>query len=201
MWEGIQAPASHTFVGGAWRPYPSPETAKPLAAARLWGPWVVPYRRGLYGRRGLPGYCRWVRLQRRITLPAAGGGAPTREAPFARTQDIGYILARMRYEILLAPGAVRELGELPAYDRAAVRDGIERHLRHTPTKVSRSRIKRLRGLSRPQFRLRIDNTRVFYDITDQTVEILAIISKAQAQAWLAQHGQPDAGGAAGAGEG
>lgn len=107
----------------------------------------------------------------------------------------------MRYEIVLAPSAVRELSRLPAHHRAEVRDGIERHLRHEPTKVSKSRIKRLRGLSRPQFRLRIDETRVFYDVTDKTVEVLAIVSKGQAQAWLAEHGQPDPGGAPGGGEG
>jgi len=107
----------------------------------------------------------------------------------------------MRYEILLAPSAVRELNGLPAHHRSEVRDGIERHLRHEPTKASKSRIKRLRGLSRPQFRLRIEETRVFYDVTDKTVEILAIVSKAQAQAWLAEHGQPDPGGAPGRGEG
>ncbi len=99
-------------------------------------------------------------------------------------------MARMRYAIVLAPGAVRELRALPAHVRARVRDAIERHLRHEPTKLSQSRIKRLRGLSRPQFRLRIDETRVFYDVTHETVEILAIISKAQAAAWLAASGQP-----------
>jgi mRNA-degrading endonuclease RelE of RelBE toxin-antitoxin system len=57
--------------------------------------------------------------------------------------------------------------------------------------VSKSRIKRLRGLIRPQYRLRIDNLRVFYDVTEQEVEVLAIIPKEQAQAWLAEEGTPD----------
>jgi mRNA-degrading endonuclease RelE of RelBE toxin-antitoxin system len=107
----------------------------------------------------------------------------------------------MRYAIVLAPGAVRELTALTAYHRAKVRAAIERHLRHEPAKVSKSRIKRLRGLSRPQFRLRVDDTRVFYDVTDKAVAVLAIISKAQAEAWLAEHGQPDPGSAPGEGEG
>ena len=107
----------------------------------------------------------------------------------------------MRYEILLAPSAVRELRALPAHDRARVKEEIERHLRHEPTKLSKSRIKRLRGLSRPQFRLRTDDIRVFYDVTDTTVQILAIISKAQAAAWLEEQGTPDPGSAAGEGKG
>jgi len=64
------------------------------------------------------------------------------------------------------------------------------HLRHAPTKVSKSRIKRLRGLSRPQYRLRTDTIRVSYDVTGVTVEILAIVLKEKAQAWLAQFGNP-----------
>jgi hypothetical protein len=51
---------------------------------------------------------------------------------------------------------------------------------------------------------------VFYDITDEaTVEVLAIISKTEAQRWLDEHGTPggepppssDAPGGAGGGEG
>ena len=106
----------------------------------------------------------------------------------------------MRYDIVLAPSAVRELQALPAHVRARVRDSLERHLRHVPTKVSKSRIKRLRGLSRPQFRLRIDDIRVFYDVTDATVEVLAIISKLQAAEWLQERGEEASGGTAGEGE-
>ena len=107
----------------------------------------------------------------------------------------------MRYAIVLAPSAVRELRALPAHLRARVRDELERHLHHAPTKVSKSRIKRLRGLSRPQFRLRIDDIRVFYDVTDTAVEVLAIISKAQASEWLGEHGEEPTGRAPGKGEG
>jgi len=107
----------------------------------------------------------------------------------------------MRFEIILAPSAVQELRTLPADVRARVRDGIERHLRHEPRKVSKSRIKRLRGMSRPQFRLRIDEVRVFYDVKGETVEILAVIGKEQAQSWLEAEGTADPGSAAGEGEG
>jgi mRNA interferase RelE/StbE len=107
----------------------------------------------------------------------------------------------MRYDIVLAPGAVRELQALPAYGRARVREALELHLRHEPSKVSKSRIKRLRGLSRPQFRLRIDDLRVCYDVTDATVEVLAIISKAQATGWLEERGAKESGGSSGEGEG
>ena len=42
----------------------------------------------------------------------------------------------------------------------------------TLAKVSKSRIKRLRGLTRPQYRLRVDEFRVLYDIEGQEVQIL-----------------------------
>ena len=98
----------------------------------------------------------------------------------------------MRYDILLAPEAVEDLDQLKAGVRAAVRDAMEQHLRHQPTKASKSRIKRLRGFSRPQYRLRVgDDIRVFYDVTDDAVEVLAIVAKSEADAWLAKEGESD----------
>ena len=107
----------------------------------------------------------------------------------------------MRFEIALAPDAVRALTTLRARWRAELRDAIETHLRHEPRKVSKSRIKRLRGMSKPQFRLRVGEIRVFYDVTDETVEVLAIVTKAQTQEWLEEEGAPDERGGPGEGEG
>jgi mRNA-degrading endonuclease RelE of RelBE toxin-antitoxin system len=94
----------------------------------------------------------------------------------------------VRFEIVLSPRAVTHLRSLPAHIRSRARDALERHLRYEPTKVSRSRIKRLRGLERPQYRLRVDDTRVFYDVKEKQVEVLAIEPKALAQAWLDDEG-------------
>jgi mRNA-degrading endonuclease RelE of RelBE toxin-antitoxin system len=106
----------------------------------------------------------------------------------------------VRYEIILAPVAVGQLRALPARLRSQVRDAIERHLRHEPTKLSKSRIKRLRGLDQPQYRLRVEETRVFYDVKGDTVEVLAIVPKAQAQAWLDDEGVPPEAGGSGEGQ-
>lgn len=95
----------------------------------------------------------------------------------------------MRHEIVLAPEAVEDFKTLKAFDRETIRDAIEDHLRHEPTKPSKSRIKRLRGLRRPQYRLRVGEIRVFYDVTEKVVEVLAIVSKTGAAAWLARHGE------------
>src|SRR5579884_4128795 len=98
----------------------------------------------------------------------------------------------MRYEIVLAPEALADLDSLRANARATVRDALEEHFRQQPTKTSRSRIKRLRGFSHPQYRLRVgDDIRVFYDVAGETVQILAIVPKSQTNAWLREHGEND----------
>ena len=107
----------------------------------------------------------------------------------------------MRFDILLSPDAGAQLGALPAHSRAEVRDGIELHLRYEPTKLSKSRIKRLRGLEQPQYRLRLSEIRVFYDVTETEVHVLAIVSKADAQAWLDEQGTPTSPSGPGQGEG
>jgi mRNA interferase RelE/StbE len=95
----------------------------------------------------------------------------------------------MRYEILLAPEAFEDLEALRANARTEVKDAIQLHLRHEPTKQSKSRIKRLRGLARPQFRLRVGDVRVFYDVREARVEILAIVAKGHARRWLEREGE------------
>jgi mRNA interferase RelE/StbE len=95
----------------------------------------------------------------------------------------------MQHTIVLAPEAVDDLYRLNANVRAEVKGGIERHLRHEPTKVSRSRIKRLKGITRPQYRLRVNEVRVFYDVSEDTVEVLAIVEKSAAAEWLERHGE------------
>jgi mRNA interferase RelE/StbE len=96
----------------------------------------------------------------------------------------------MPFAIILAPQAVEDFRGLKANVRAEVRAALEAHLRHEPEKVSRSRIKRLRGLRKPQYRLRVGDTRIFYDVTETTVEVLAIVIKSEAQSWLALFGKP-----------
>lgn len=98
----------------------------------------------------------------------------------------------MRYEIVLAPEAVEDLHSLKAKDRAQVQEAIEHHLRHEPTKISKTRIKRLKGLSRPQYRLRLgDDIRVFFDVSEDAVEVLAIVPKSAANEWLGRYGETD----------
>ena len=97
----------------------------------------------------------------------------------------------MTFVIVFAPEAVEELKKLKANVRSAMLGSLKVHLRHEPVKTSRSRIKRLRGLRRPQYRLRVGNVRVFYDVSGTTVEVLAIVAKSEAESWLAQFASPE----------
>ena len=95
----------------------------------------------------------------------------------------------MKYKVLFAPEAVSDVRNLKAHLRPMVRDAIEMFLRHAPTTVSKSRVKRLRGLARPQFRLRVGEFRVYYDVRESTVEILALVPKSEAGEWLKREGR------------
>jgi mRNA-degrading endonuclease RelE of RelBE toxin-antitoxin system len=110
----------------------------------------------------------------------------------------------MAFEILLAPTAAMALKKLSVPIRTGVTKALEVHLTHEPTKISKGRIKRLRGLTRPQYRLRVGDIRVFYDVTETEVQVLAIVTKAEAQSWLDEEGTPGQGpegGGARGGEG
>jgi mRNA interferase RelE/StbE len=87
----------------------------------------------------------------------------------------------MRFEIVLAPEAVEDLKSLKANVRAAIRTALGTHLRYQPTKAGRSRVKRLRGLDRPHYRLRLGEVRMFYDLSGTSVEVLAIVAKSEGQ--------------------
>jgi mRNA-degrading endonuclease RelE of RelBE toxin-antitoxin system len=97
----------------------------------------------------------------------------------------------MRFEIVLAPQAIVDFRALKANVRSTVRDALETHFRHEPMKTSRGQTKRLRGLARPQYRLRIGEVRVFYDVLVESAEVLTIVSKSEAAIWLEKFGKPE----------
>ena len=102
----------------------------------------------------------------------------------------------MKYEIIFSSEAETDIVALKASDRAKALDAIETFLRYEPTKISKSRIKRLREMQMPQYRLRIDDLRVFYDVSyteeeEGIVEVLSIREKFEAMKWLTEFGRKD----------
>jgi mRNA-degrading endonuclease RelE of RelBE toxin-antitoxin system len=90
--------------------------------------------------------------------------------------------------IVLTENAMEDFKALDARRRAKVRDTLSIHLIQEPTKESKSRIKRLSNLSHPQYRLRVNDLKVFYDITENDVVVLAIMTKEKMEEWLKEHG-------------
>jgi mRNA interferase RelE/StbE len=95
----------------------------------------------------------------------------------------------MRYRVTLSPEARTHYHGMSAYDRAKLRDTIDDHLQHAPAAESKSRIKRLRDMRKPQYRLRVDDLRVFYDGVRDEVIVLGIVEKTHAEDWLAETGE------------
>ena len=95
----------------------------------------------------------------------------------------------MAYEIIFAPEAIEDIRGLRADDRSGIISAIETHPRHGPRRESKSRIKRLRGLRQPEYRLRVQDFRIYYDGAEPEVRILSVIPKRLTYDWLEKHGK------------
>ncbi len=109
----------------------------------------------------------------------------------------------MKFEVVLAPQAVEDYHTFARAMQATLKTAIATHLVHQPGRVSKSRIKRLRGLRQPQFRLRVGDARVFYDINQEQrrVEVLRMLPKNRVAAYLQAEAFPDENDAADESEG
>ncbi len=92
----------------------------------------------------------------------------------------------MPFTIEIALQAETDLAAMKAFHRTELLDAIDQHLTHAPTTLSRSRIKRLRLLDSPAYRLRVGDYRVYYDVDEVafTVKVLRILSKAASLDYL-----------------
>ncbi len=99
----------------------------------------------------------------------------------------------MRYQVVIAKSAQEAFKRLDARWRSALKEAMRTHLENAPKQESKSRIKRLKGLRQPQYRLRVDRLRVFYDVNDEKgrVEVLGFVMKPEAENWLQEHGVPE----------
>jgi mRNA interferase RelE/StbE len=99
----------------------------------------------------------------------------------------------MKYEIVIANDAQRQFGKLDGRWRSRLKKELREHLEYQPKRESRSRIKRLRGLRKPQYRMRVDGMRVFYDVNEEMkrVEVLGFVNKSDTLKWINLHGVPE----------
>jgi mRNA-degrading endonuclease RelE of RelBE toxin-antitoxin system len=100
-------------------------------------------------------------------------------------QNYATILLVGRYEIILKPDAINDMDNLSKYNAAIVADAIENYLSINPTFISKSRIKKLRGRQKADYRLRVGNYRVFYNVDEinKTVFILRVLHKNQTKSF------------------
>jgi mRNA-degrading endonuclease RelE of RelBE toxin-antitoxin system len=90
----------------------------------------------------------------------------------------------MPYEIRYSSEAIDQLKELRAFDRTAILDQIEQVLGVNPTTESKARVKRLREPAPTQYRLRVGEFRVFYDVDQDAVLIIQVLSKQESLDYL-----------------
>src|SRR5215831_6372261 len=83
------------------------------------------------------------------------------------------------FQIEYTPQAADDLRALRAFDRAKVFAAIEQYLAHAPTQTSKSRIKQMRQPFWSQYRLRVDEHRVYYNVDEpaRVVSVLRILTK------------------------
>lgn len=83
------------------------------------------------------------------------------------------------YDIRYTAKAADDIRALRKVDQQEVLDGIEQHLTYQPKLASKSRIKAMTQPFWSQYRLRIDEFRVYYDVDEdaRTVLILRVLHK------------------------
>ena len=96
--------------------------------------------------------------------------------------------------IVLAPAALTALKSLSRAVRLSLLEAMRKHLARGSSRATTNRgradtipqaeIARLRGVSRPQYRMRISDIGVFYDVTKTQIQVVAIVPRAKAQAWV-----------------
>jgi mRNA-degrading endonuclease RelE of RelBE toxin-antitoxin system len=81
------------------------------------------------------------------------------------------------YKIEYSEQAESDIASLKKYDQQKIINAVERHLQSDPTKTSKSRIKRMAQPFWCQYRLRVDDFRVYYDVDFHAVQIVCVHDK------------------------
>jgi mRNA-degrading endonuclease RelE of RelBE toxin-antitoxin system len=81
------------------------------------------------------------------------------------------------FRVVVQPGAAEQTRGLRRVGAVAILNALQTHLRHEPERVSRSRIKRLRGTQGATYRLRVGEYRVFYDVLERQVIVTSVLHK------------------------
>lgn len=83
----------------------------------------------------------------------------------------------MAFRVDLSQDAIDDLKHLRAHDRAAVIDRMKSVLTVAPEREGKSLVKLLRQPAPAQYRMRVGNYRVFYNVVDGAVEVVRVVHK------------------------
>jgi mRNA-degrading endonuclease RelE of RelBE toxin-antitoxin system len=83
-------------------------------------------------------------------------------------------MAETTYDILISDSAMQDLKNLRAFDRSGIFEAMDEHLAHEPTKESKSGIKKLAQPAISQYRLRVGDYRVYYDVEESVHRVLVM---------------------------
>jgi len=86
----------------------------------------------------------------------------------------------MAYQIRYSEEALGALRRLRKFHASAALQQIQEVLAVNPTLESKARLKKLRQPALSQYRRRVGDFRVFYDVEPEVVNILRILSKPEA---------------------
>jgi len=87
------------------------------------------------------------------------------------------------FNIEYSKAAANDVKQQRKFDQKKILDGIETHLRHEPTKTSHTRIKLMDQPFWSEYRLRVEDFRVYYDVDEAlgTVDVLRVFEKGQSE--------------------
>lgn len=88
-----------------------------------------------------------------------------------------------QYEIDYAEVAADEIEGLRVFDQRKIIKAIEQHLRYRPWRVSQTRIKLMVPPFGSQYRLRVGDFRIYYDVDEaaRRVTVLRVLFKGTSQ--------------------
>jgi mRNA interferase RelE/StbE len=88
-------------------------------------------------------------------------------------------MAAVPYDIDYADEAVNDITSFRFFDQKKLFEAIAIHLKHEPTRISRSRIKQMVQPFWSQYRLRVEDFRVYYDVDEdkRAVHVLRVLEK------------------------
>jgi mRNA interferase RelE/StbE len=92
-------------------------------------------------------------------------------------------MAAEEFEISYEKAAVDDLDSLSTYDQRHVLYGIEKHLKLEPIKESKTRIKKMKQPFWCEYRLRVGEFRVYYDVDEQegSLTIVRVFEKGRSE--------------------